>query len=294
LRSEDRAFWEAVDEIVRIGREASIPVNLTHVKLAMQSGHGQSERLLGQLDAARAEGIDVTADIYPYTYWQSTLEVLFPERDFDNPKSARFAVTEVTTPPEMLIAEFQPEPDLAGKTLASISEERGTPPAETLMDLIREAGEYRDRTGEEDVESVIAVSMAEEDIDRILQWPWVNICSDGELWGSHPRGFGSFTRILGHYVRDRGVLPLAEAIHKMTDRAALNAGLPRRARIEPERFADLVLFDSQTVADRATTDDPHADSTGILMVWVNGELVWDRGEVTGARPGRVLRRPAAP
>jgi len=158
------------------------------------------------------------------------------------------------------------------------------------MDLIREAQEYRATTGTEDVESVIAVSMSEEDIDRILQWPFVNICTDGELWGSHPRGFGSFPRILGSYVRDREVLTLEEAIHKMTDRAALSAGLPRRARVEPEMYADLVLFDPATVNDRASTEEPHADSDGILKVWVNGLLVWDRGDVTGARPGRVLRR----
>ena len=291
MRSEDRAFWKAVDEILLIGREAQIPVNVTHVKLAMQSSLGQAERLLSLLDQARAEGIDVTADIYPYTYWQSTLEVLFPERDFDNLDSARFAVTEVSTPEGMLITQFEPEIGLAGRTLAEISSQRGTEPAVTLMDLIREAQEYRATTGTEDVESVIAVSMSEEDIDRILQWPFVNICTDGELWGSHPRGFGSFPRILGSYVRDREVLTLEEAIHKMTDRAALSAGLPRRARVEPEMYADLVLFDPATVNDRASTEEPHADSDGILKVWVNGLLVWDRGDVTGARPGRVLRRP---
>ena len=292
LRSEDRAFWEAVNEILQIGRQAQIPVKLTHVKLAMQSSLGESERLLALLNQARGEGIEATADIYPYTYWQSTLEVLFPERDFDNLSSARFAVTEVSTPEGMLIAEFAPEIQLAGKTLAEISAMRNTEPAITLMDLIRQAQDYQAETGEENVESVIAVSMAAEDIDRLLQWPWINVCTDGELWGSHPRGFGSFPRILGNYVRDRGVLTLEDAIHKMTERAALSAGLELRGRVEPEMFADLVLFDPTTVADRATTDSPHADSIGILKVWVNGRLVWDEGEVTGARPGRVLRRPS--
>jgi len=293
LRSEDRAFWDAVKEILLIGREARIPVNITHVKLAMQSTIGEAERLLSRLDQARAEGIDVTADIYPYTYWQSTLEVLFPERDFDNLESARFAVTEVTTPEGMVIAEFEPEITWAGRTLAEISASRGTEPAVTLMDMIREAQEYRAETGEEDVESVIAVSMSEEDIDRILQWPWVNVGTDGELWGSHPRGFGSFPRILGSYVRDREVLTLEEAIHRMTDRAALTVGLERRGRVEPQMYADLVLFDPVTVNDRATMEDPHADSEGILKVWVNGQLVWDQGDVTDARPGRVLLRPAS-
>jgi N-acyl-D-amino-acid deacylase len=247
---------------------------------------------LAILDQARAAGIEATADIYPYTYWQSTLEVLFPERDFDNLSSARFAVTEVSTPEGMLIAEFAPEAQLAGKTLAEISAMRNTEPAITLMDLIRQAQVYQAESGKESVESVIAVSMSEEDIDRLLQWPWINVCTDGELWGSHPRGFGSFPRILGHYVRDREVLTLEDAIHKMTERAALSAGLELRGRVEPEMFADLVLFDPATVGDRATTDNPHTDSVGILKVWVNGRLVWDEGEVTGARPGRILRRPS--
>lgn len=290
MRSEDRAFWQAIEELLQIGREADIPVNVTHVKLAMQSSIGKADRLISLLDQARTEGIEVTADIYPYTYWQSTLEVLFPERDFDNLESARFAVTEVSTPEAMLIAQFEPQSELEGQTLAEISGLRGTEPAQTLIDLIRQAQRYRTETGRDFVESVIAVSMSEEDIDRILQWQFVNICTDGDLWGSHPRGFGSFPRILGQYVRTRGVLTLEEAIHRMTERAALNAGLEGRGRVEPERFADLVLFDPATVSDRASTDDPHADSEGILKVWVNGQLVWDRGEVTGARPGRVLRR----
>jgi N-acyl-D-amino-acid deacylase len=293
LRSEDRAFWEAVDEILDIGRRAVIPVNITHIKLAMQSSHGKAEQLLSLLDTARAQGVEVTADIYPYTYWQSTLEVLFPERDFDNLESARFAVTEVSTPEEMLIARFAPEPDLAGKTLEEIAAERDTDPATALMDLIREAQEYRDETGEDSVESVIAVSMTEEDMDHLLRWPWANICTDGELWGSHPRGFGSFTRVLGHYVRERQTLSLEEAIHKMTGRAATTIGLEGRGRIASGLPADLVLFDPRTVADLATTDDPHRDSAGIHKVWVNGELVWNEGDITGARPGRVLRRPSA-
>lgn len=290
MRSEDRAFWDAIDEILTIGREADIPVNITHIKLAMQSSLGKADRLISQLDEARQQGIEVTADIYPYTYWQSTLEVLFPERDFDNPESARFAISEVSTPSGMLITRFEPEPALAGKTLEEIATLRNRDPATTLMELINEAQLYRDKTGEEYVESVIATSMAEEDIDRLLNWPWTNICTDGELWGSHPRGFGSFPRILGRYVREREAIGLEEAVHKMTERAALTAGLDRRGRIEAGMFADLVLFDPTSVADRATTDAPHEDSEGILQVWVNGEIVWDQGEVTTARPGRVLRR----
>jgi len=291
IRSEDRYFWEAVEEILTIGREAEIPVTITHVKLAMQSSHGKADELLRILDEARNNGIDVTADIYPYTYWQSTLTVLFPERDFQNLEAARFAVAEICLPEGMLIPLFAPEPDLEGKTLAEIAALRGTEPARTLMDLIAEAEAYQAETGEEEVESVIGVSMSEPDIERLMQWPWTNICTDGELWGSHPRGYWTFPRVLGRYVRERQVLTLEEAIRKMTGLSAATLGLPDRGRIEPGMLADLVLFDPDTVLDRATTDYPHDVSQGIETVWVNGSAVWHDRLPTGRRPGEVLRRP---
>jgi len=290
IRSEDRYFWEAIDEILTIGREAGIPVNITHIKLAMQSSHGRAEELLQILDEARANGIEVTADIYPYTYWQSTLTVLFPERDFQNLEAAEFAVTEIAPPDGMLIPQFAPEPALEGKTLAEIATLRGTGPARTLMDLIAEAEAFQKENGEEDVETVIAVSMSEEDIERLMQWPWSNICTDGELWGAHPRGFGTFTRVLGRYVRDRQVLTLEDAIHKMTGLSATTLGLTDRGRIEPGFMADLVLFDADTVLDRATTDYPHDVSRGIETVWVNGSVVWHDNLSTNRAPGRALRR----
>ena len=290
IRSEDRYFWQAVDEILTIGREAEIPVNITHVKLAMQSSHGKAEDLLAILDEARQDGIEVTADIYPYTYWQSTLTVLFPERDFQNPEAARFAVTEISLPEGMLIPHFAPDPKLEGKTLAEIATLRGTGPARTLMDLIAEAEAYQQETSEDDVETVIAVSMSEDDIERLMQWPWSNICTDGELWGAHPRGYGTFTRVLGRYVRDRQALTLETAIHKMTGLSAATLGLNDRGRIEPGMMADLVLFDPTTVLDRATTDYPHDVSQGIETVWVNGDVVWHDRLATNRSPGRIVRR----
>ena len=207
IRSEDRWFWEAIDEIVEIGRQAQVPVRVSHLKLALRSLHGQTDRLLGILDQAREEGIEITADIYPYTYWQSTLTVMFPDRDFEDRDEALFAVEELTSPEDMLIPEFDPDPSLAGKTLAEISALRGTDPATTLIDLIREAealrAERKSKGEDEDVESVIAVSMTEADIERLMTWPHINFCTDGGLEGTHPRGFGSFPRVLGHYVRER-------------------------------------------------------------------------------------------
>ncbi len=300
VRSEDRRFWEAVDEILEIGRRARIPVQISHLKLAMRSLWGETGRLLATLDAARAAGVEVTADLYPYTYWQSTLTVLFPERDFESLEAATFAVTELASPERMLVPRFEPEPALAGLTLAEIAARRGTEPAATLLELVGEAEALRrDRRaaghaeGEEgDVESVIAESMREEDVERLMAWPHLNFATDGELDGAHPRGFGTYPRILGRYVRERGALGLEEAIRKMTALAAEHAGIAGRGRIRAGDFADLVLFDPEAVADRATTDDPRALATGVVGVWVNGERVFENGAATGRRPGRVLRRAA--
>ncbi len=297
LRSEDRWFWQAVDEILTIGREAGLPVQITHIKLALRSLHGQTDRLLGLLDEARIAGLEVTADIYPYTYWQSTLTVLFPDRDFEDLQEATFVLDEMTSPDEMWIPVFLPEPALAGKTLGEIAALRGTDPPTTLIDLIREAEAMRREmkgagAEEETVESVIAVSMREPDIERLMAWPPTMFCTDGGLDGSHPRGFGSFPRILGRYVRERGVLSLETAVNKATARAADHFGLRERGRIEVGAFADLVLFDPETVIDRATPEDPHAVSAGIAKVWVNGRLVYEDGRASGRRPGKVLRRSA--
>ena len=154
----------------------------------------------------------------------------------------------------------------------------------------RRYGRRKPEGEDDDVESVIAVSMEEADIERLMAWPFINICTDGGLDGTHPRGFGSFTRVLGRYVRERQVLTLEQAIHKMTAQAASNVGIAARGRIEPGGFADLVLFDAETVLDRATTDEPHATSVGIEMVWVNGRIVYEDGRPSSRRPGRVLRR----
>jgi N-acyl-D-amino-acid deacylase len=294
IRSEDRRFWDAIDEIVEIGRQAQVPVRVSHLKLAMRSSHGQTDRLLGVLDAAREDGIEVTADIYPYTYWQSTLTVMFPDRDYEDRQAALFAVEELSSPEDMLIPDFEPDPSLAGKTLAEIAALRGTDAATTLIDLIREAevlrAEKKAKGEDDDIESIIAVSMTEADVGKLMAWPHINFCTDGELDGSHPRGYGSFPRVLGHYVRERQVLTLEEAVHKMSAGAAASHGIADRGKVEPGAYADLVLFDPETVADRATTDDPHALSAGIEMVWVNGHLAYQDGLASNQRFGRVLRR----
>jgi N-acyl-D-amino-acid deacylase len=289
VRSEDRAFWQAIDEIIAIGRDARIPVQISHIKLAMRSLWGQTDSLLRILDRARTAGVDITADIYPYTYWQSTLTVLFPERDFANRATAEFVLREVAAPEGLLLSRFAPETTYVGKTIADIARLRGVDAASTLMALIREA-EEAERAGRPSDESVIGTSMAERDVAGLIAWPHANICSDGELAGRHPRGFGAFPRVLGRYVREQGVISLPEAVRKMTSLSASHVGIVDRGRIAPGYFADLVLFDPATIIDRATPTAPRETAVGIRTVWVNGEVVYEERRTTGRYPGRVVRR----
>ncbi|HSG87663.1 MAG TPA: D-aminoacylase [Pseudomonadales bacterium] len=284
MRSEDRQLEAAIEELIEIGRAADIPVQISHMKLARRGLWGQAPRLLARLDAARAEGVDVTADIYPYEYWGSSMTVLFPERNFDDPEAARYALTELVAPEEMILGTFDAEPAYAGLTLAEVAAFREEDPVDTYMALIAMA-----RAADAD-ESIVARSMTSEDIEAILAWPHSNVCSDGAGEGAHPRGFGAFPKVLATHVRERGVLGLEEAIRKMTWLSAQHVGLADRGLVAVGAPADLVLFDAARVADRATFDAPHRRAVGIDGVWVNGERVLVDGEATGARPGRVLRR----
>ncbi|MFN2563764.1 MAG: amidohydrolase family protein [Gemmatimonadaceae bacterium] len=289
IRSEDRAFWQAIDEIIAIGRDVRIPVQISHLKLAMRSLWGRTDSLLRVLDRARAAGVDITADVYPYTYWQSTLTVLFPERDFANRATAEFVLREVAAPDGLLLSRFGPDTTYVGKTVAEIARLRGSDPATTLMALIRET-EEAERAGRPSAESVIGTSMDERDVARLIAWPHANICSDGELAGRHPRGFGAFPRVLGRYVREQPILSLPEAVRKMTGLGASHVGIRDRGLVAPGYFADLVLFDPATVIDRATPTSLRETSAGIRTVWVNGEVVYDEGVTTRRYPGRVVRR----
>jgi N-acyl-D-amino-acid deacylase len=291
IRSEDYAFWQAIDEIIGIGREAKLPVQISHAKLAMRSLWGRADSLVRLLDAARASGVDITADIYPYLYWHSTLTVLFPKRDFENRAAAEFALTETSTPAGLLLGRYEPNPAYAGKTVAEISKLRGTDSITTLIDLIRESEAMRGKTGRS-TQSVIGTSMVEPDVERIMKWPHTNLSTDGSLDGPHPRGYGAFPRFLGVYVRERKVVSLEEAVHRMTALAADHMGISGkgRGRIAPGMFADLVLFDPATVMDRATPQEPHLTSIGIARVWVNGVEVYADGKTTGAKPGRIIKR----
>lgn len=295
MRSEDRAFHEALEELILIGREADLPVQISHMKLAAVNIWGQVDRVLRRLEAARAEGIEVTADVYPYTYWQSTLTVLLPDRDFDNLDAARFALENLAPANGLTLIDYAADPGLVGMTVAQIATARGKSNEETYLQLIRDAYEgftvEEIITMEESRESVIGVSMTEQDVAALVAWRHSNICSDGASDG-HPRGHGAFPRALRKYVREQGVVSLEEMIRKMTSLSAEHVGIEGRGLIMPGYAADLVLFDPDTISDNATIQNHDRLSDGISNVWVNGEMVWQNQQTTNARPGVFVDRTA--
>jgi N-acyl-D-amino-acid deacylase len=289
IRSEEREFWESIEETIRIGRDAGISVQISHIKLSTTSLWGQFERLLDRLNTARANGVDVTADIYPYTYWQSTVTVLFADRDFANRDTAEYVLQEIVPADGLIIARFEADPSLAGKNIAEIAVLLGKDPAGALMEVAERGDRYNKQQGRS-TETVIAKSMRDEDLIALMKWPHTNIGSDGSLKGRHPRGAGTFPRVLAQYVRNQDALDLVTAIHKMTGLAARHIGITDRGVIKPGAFADLVLFDPNTVQDRATIKDPALLADGIERVWVNGVEVYRDGKGSGLYPGLLLAR----
>jgi len=290
IRSEDQYFWEAIDEIITIGRKAQIPVQVSHIKLAMTRWWGQADRLITILDEARASGVDITADIYPYRAWNSGfswLTTLFPDRDLDRRDGAEYILSDMLSPEGILVAIYRPEPAYDGMTIAEIAEIRGSDSETTLMELLKADMAMG---GEESGSQMLGFAMDEPDIEFIMAWPHTVIGSDGDLAGAHPRGFGAFTRFLGHYIRERNVVALEEGIRRMTSLSAQHVGIAERGSIQVGHYADLVLFDPEKVSDRATPEAPHVPSVGIEKVWVNGQLVIEGGQITGNRPGKPIRR----
>lgn len=298
IRSEDRSVWAALDEIVNIGRSARIPVHVSHMKLAMTDWWGQADRYLGVLDAARKEGIRVTGDVYPYTYWRAPLSVLWPDRDFANREQAEFILHSLAPPDGLRITSVDAtcappacrpgsENDLStlvGKTIADIAKERNAEPADVLMDVMRVS------SGVEGAVWVIGTSMIEDDIARFALWPHANAASDGAIGDAHPRGAGAFARFWHQFVVEKKLLTPEQAVQKMSSLAAKTVQLKNRGTIKRGNFADLVLLDPARFADRATIETPNALAVGVDRVWVNGKLVWSDNTATGTRPGAILRK----
>ncbi|SFB97969.1 serine hydrolase [Spirosoma endophyticum] len=290
IRSEDMMIDDAIDEIIQIGRITKMPVQISHIKIALRDQWGQSSRILAQLEQARSEGINITADCYPYDYWMSTLRVLFPKRDYTNAASAEFAVNQLFDPMQSVLVRFAANPSYAGKTIDDIAQLRHEKSAQTLMGLVAEASAFSRKNPDADgIEGIMGKSMDEPDVKNFLIWPHTVICSDGAYTG-HPRGYGAFTRVLGRYVRDQKLMPLETAIYKMTGLSAEHLGLKNRGIIAPGYYADLVLLNPDTVQDNARIGDSSALSTGIEAVWVAGKLVYKEQKATGEQPGVLIRR----
>ena len=293
VRDEGGRVFESFDEVLRIGREAQLPVQITHVKLGSTPvWHQAATRMPEYFARAQRDGVKLTADVYPYTFWQATLRVLITDRDFYNPEKVSRALADNGGPSALRLGRYRPEPALAGRTLQEVADAWQVTPVEAYMRMIR-ATETAPGTGAaEEMEYVLGSSISEDDLRWFIAQPGIMICSDGELHGSHPRGAGAFPRVLGRYARDERVLPLETAVHKMTGLPAGQLGLADRGRVAQGYVADLVIFDPATVIDRATVDQPQAPPIGIPDVMVAGQWVVREGKVTGLRPGRVLRGPA--
>lgn len=280
VRSEDVQLEEAIDEIIEIGRLAKIPVQIAHLKIAMRSKWGTSSRLLTKLQQARLRGINITADVYPYTMWNSTPRVLFPKKDFQNLASAEFATRELFDPSASVMVRYPGRPSYEGKTVSEIAVLNNETTPHALLRIIRETP---------DGATIVAPSMSEMDISNFLRWEHSNVCSDGSMQG-HPRGHGAFTRVLGKYVREQKLMAMETAIHKMTGLTAEHVGISQRGLVAPGYFADLVLFDPATVDDNATITNPTALSSGIHYVWVNGQIVYHQQQTVANFSGKFIPR----
>ena len=290
IRSEDINMTDAIDEIISIGREAKLPVQISHIKIALKDDWGTAPKLLATLQNARAEGIDITADCYPYTFWNSTLRVLFPKKDFTSLAGATYATDHLFDPEGSVLVRFAPDTTYKGKTIAAIATLRNETPAKTLLHLVAAAAEYEKQHPDAGgIETIMGKSMTNDDIIPFLAWGHTNICSDGAN-GGHPRGYGSFTKVLSYYVNEKKIMSWEEAIHKMTALSAEHVGITNRGIIAPGYFADLVLIDPVTVKDNASIQNPKALSDGILKVWVNGVMVYKNKTSLQKFPGEFIGR----
>jgi N-acyl-D-amino-acid deacylase len=282
IRDEADLSFQALDEEIAIGERAHIPVEHSHIKLGTVSVWGKAQQYIRVIEAARLRGLDFLADCYPYDAWHSNIKVLVPDKQYKDPKSVAKALSDVGGPSHVTIVEFAPNTSYENHTIEELATQRGTSPVEMFIRIIRE-GDAANTEAE-----VIGQSMVERDIQAFYQQPWVMVASDGGIGSRHPRGAGTFPRVLGLYVREKKWLSLPEAIHKMTLLPAQRLGWKDRGVLREGAFADLVLINAGTVIDRSTFQKPFELPSGIEKVFVNGVLVWDAGKATGARPGRVL------
>ncbi len=316
LRNEADSLLEAFDEFLTIARTAGIRAEVYHIKASGRANWEKLAALLARIEAARADGLAITANMYPYDASSSGLDATMPPwvqegghkawvarlrdpeirtrvaREMQTPTAEwdNFYVS-AGSPDNILLVGFKNDAlkSLAGKTVAQVAAQRGTSPADTIMDLVVE-----------DDSNVGAAffSMSEDNVRLKIGKPWISFCSDAQSIASeglflkrspHPRTYGSFARVLGKYVRDEGLITLEEAVRRLTSLPADNLRIKRRGRLVEGYYADVVVFDPATIKDRATFKQPHQYAAGVRHVFVNGVQVLKDGEHTGAKPGRVVR-----
>ena len=318
MRSEGNHLFEALDELIQISREAKIPAEVYHLKSLGQKNWPKEDQLLAKIEAAQKEGLKITADMYTYTAAGTGLDACLPPWTEDGGYPALFKrlrdpatrakiAAEVKTPSDawenlylaagspdkILLMGFKSDKlkPLTGKSLAEVAKMRGKDPVETIMDLLSE--------DESRIDAVYFL-MSEENVRKQMAKPWISFGSDeasqapeGPFLKSnpHPRAYGNFARVLGKYVRDEKVISLGEAVRRLSALPATNLGLDHRGFLQEGMFADVVVFDPMTIADRATYEKPAQYAVGMKDVFVNGRQVLKDGEHTGATPGRALWGP---
>jgi N-acyl-D-amino-acid deacylase len=318
IRSEGNQLLEAVEETMRISREAGLPAEIYHLKASGETNWGKMDKVIATINAARRKGMKITADMYTYTAGATGLDAAMPPWVFDggraaadkrlqDPETRKRIAKAISTPSNewenlymlagspdrILLVGFRTDAlkPLTGKTLAEAAKMRGKDPIETIMDLVYED---RSRVG------TVYFMMSEENIKKQLRQPWVSLGSDAASMApegaflrssTHPRAYGNFARLLGKYVREEKVITLQEAVRRLSGLPATNLELDHRGFLKVGMFADVVVFDPKTIADHATFENPHQYSIGVKHVLVNGIQVLKDGEHTGAKPGRALWGP---
>jgi N-acyl-D-amino-acid deacylase len=318
MRSEGARLLESVDELMRIAREGGVGAEIYHLKAAGKDNWGKLPAVIARVDSARAAGLDIRANMYNYTAGATGLDAAMPpwvqeggynewaKRLKDPAIRARVAqemrtptdkwenfFTAVGTPDRIILVGFRNDSlkPLTGRTLAEVARMRGKSAEETAMDLVVEDGS---RVG------TVYFLMSEDNVRRQVAIPWVSFGSDAEAPAAegvflksnpHPRAYGNVARLLGRYVRDEKIIPLEEAIRRLTWMPARNLRIASRGALTPGYFADVAVFDPATIIDHATFQKPHQYSTGMVHVFVNGVQVVRNGKHTGAKPGRVVRGP---
>jgi len=317
MRSEGDRLLEAMDELIEIARKAGVAAEIYHLKMSGSDNWDKFDNVVAKIEAARAEGLAITADMYNYTAGSTGLDAAMPPwvqeggyaawaKRLQDPQVRARVAKEMRAPAdnwENLMRAAGPKGTLlvgfrnhdlrhyVGRTLAEVAAERGVDAAEAAMDLVIEDGSRV---------QVVYFLMSEENIRKTIALPWVSFCSDAASMATegvflnsstHPRAYGNFARLLGRYVREQQVIPLAEAIRKLTRLPATNLKLRDRGRLEPGYYADVVVFDPLTIQDHATYQKPHQYATGVSDVLVNGGIVLRDGQHTGEMSGRVVHGP---